>query len=60
MPTFTIDSTPTSQIYTFCKGLTHIVENCPYRSSQVSIFVIEPNFDTIQPAILVSSQILVT
>jgi hypothetical protein len=41
MPTFTIDSTLTSQIYIFCKSLTHIVENCPYRSNQVMIFVIE-------------------
>jgi hypothetical protein len=55
MPIFTIDSTPTSQIYTFCKGLTHVVENCPYKSNHVPIFVIEPNFDTTQPVILVSS-----
>jgi hypothetical protein len=30
MPAFTVDSTPTSQICTFCRGLAHIVENCPY------------------------------
>ncbi len=38
VPTFTIGSTPTSHIYTFYRGLTHVVENCPYRSNQVLIF----------------------
>jgi hypothetical protein len=30
MLTFIIDSTPTSQIYTFWKGFAHVVGNCPY------------------------------
>jgi hypothetical protein len=53
--TFLVDSTPISQICTFCKGLAHIVGNCPYKSNQVSIFVTEPIFGTTQPTLLVSS-----
>jgi hypothetical protein len=60
MPTFIIDFRPANQIYTFCKGPAHVVENCPYRSSQVSIFVIKPSFDTTQPTISISSHIPVT
>jgi hypothetical protein len=57
---FIINSMPTSQIYTFCKGSTHVVVNCPHKSNQVPIFVIESIFGTTQPAISISSQILVT
>jgi hypothetical protein len=52
MHTFTIDSLPTSQIYTFCRGPAHIVGNYPYRSNQILIF------GTTQPVNSVSSQIL--
>jgi hypothetical protein len=31
MPTFTIDSTPNSQICSFCRGLRHVVGNCLYK-----------------------------
>jgi hypothetical protein len=57
MLTFTIDSTPTSQICTFCRGLTHVVENCPYKSNQVPTFVTKSIFGTTQLAISISSQI---
>jgi hypothetical protein len=57
MLTFTIDSTPTSQICTFCRGPTHVVENCPYKSNQVPTFVTKSIFCTTQLAISISSQI---
>jgi hypothetical protein len=52
-----VDSTPISRICNFIKGLTHVVENCPYWSNQLRIFVIESIFDTTQLAISISSQI---
>jgi hypothetical protein len=55
-----INSTPISQICTFGRGLAHIVENCPYKSSQIPIFMIELVFGSTQPTILVSSHILIT
>jgi hypothetical protein len=56
---FIIDSTPISQICTFCKGHPHVVGNCPYRSNQVSIFMTKSIFSTTQPMISINSQILV-
>jgi hypothetical protein len=55
MPIFIVNSRPVTQICTFCRGPTHVVENYPYRSNQVSIFMIEPIFGTTQPAISISS-----
>ncbi len=46
MDIFTMDPTPTSHICTFCRGLGHVVGNCPYRSSQVPIFAIKLIFGT--------------
>ncbi len=55
MPTFTVDSKHVNQICTFCRGRTHVVENHPYKSSQISIFVTNPIFGTTQPTISVNS-----
>jgi hypothetical protein len=52
---FTIDSMPINQICTFYKDLAHVVGNCPYRFSQVLIFVIESIFSTTQPTISINS-----
>ncbi len=60
MPTFIIDSTPTSQIYSFYKNLKHVIGNCLNGLSQVPIFVTELIFGTTQPATLVTSQIPIT
>ncbi len=43
---FIINSMHTSQICTFYKSPTHIVGNCPHKSNQVPIFVIESIFGT--------------
>ncbi len=59
MHIITINSTPINQICTFCRGLAHVVENCPSRSNQILVFMIELIFGTTQPTILVSSQILI-
>ncbi len=60
MPTFIIDSTPTNHIYYFYRGPKQVVGNCPYRPNQIPIFVMESIFGTTQPAISISSQILIT
>ncbi len=60
MPIFIVSSKHVSQICIFCRGPTHVVENYPYRSNRVSVFMIEPIFGTTQPAISVSSQIPMT
>jgi len=57
MLTFIIDSTPTSQICTFRRGPTHIVENFPYKSNQIPTFMTEPIFGTTQLVISINSQI---
>jgi len=60
MFTFIIDSTPTNQICFFYRGLGHIVGNCPYKLSQIPIFMMKPIFSTTQPTISISSQTLVS
>jgi len=57
MLNFIINSTPTSQIYTFVEVPAHIVGNCPYKFNQVSIELI---FGTTQPTISVSFHIPMT
>jgi len=54
IPIFTIDSTPNSQICSFCKGPRHVVGNCFYKPNLIPIFVTKPIFNTAQPSISIS------
>jgi hypothetical protein len=60
MPTFTIDSTPINQMCSFCRGPGHVIGNCPYKLSQILIFMTKLIFSITQPTISVSSQTLMS